>query len=624
MEKLAIEALEMLSDDFENALQRLCNFLVKFLGIRYSEIEVDGVKAEAGEPDCRVTEIRTDKAIIRLCGDEEVIKRLVPTLNKAIDRILFLQEVKAFLDQTPDIILSLDDEGTIVDQNETARKVFGDVMGKKFSEICKGDTCSAGEKFYSMIAIKGFRRNIVVGRDITERVRLEKELEDRERRFKALAELSPAGIIVHHQGEILFVNDALCKMHGYTKEEIMKKKVWDLIHPDYHELARVMMQKRLEGERPLYELKTLRKDGSERWVLVAGGAIDWSGKKSVMAFALDITDKKMMEQKLKEGEELFRNIFNSSSAGHYILVNGGFRLVNPTFERITGYSADELYGRRSLEIVAGEDREKVRKRAIEMLKGKTTEPYVYRIVRKDGKVRWVYESITSITYEGERAVLGSVVDITELEEEKRKLEELTSMLELINKTLRHDVLNALTSATAFLEIGIEDNSQEYLSKALESVNKAVHVVRNMRAFEDAVKSGELKCMDVREVVTEVAEPFDGVSIYGEGRALADEGLRSVIENIVNNAFIHSGTDRVEIRISESGEWCEIRIADFGIGIPDEIKERIFEEGFKHGKTGQTGLGLFIAKKIVDRYGGEICVEDNKPKGSVFVIRLRRC
>jgi len=169
----------------------------------------------------------------------------------------------------------------------------------------------------------------------------------------------------------------------------------------------------------------------------------------------------------------------------YILVNGRFKLVNPTVEEITGYSADELYGRRSLEIVAEEDREKVRKRAIEMLKGKSTEPYVYRIIRKDGEVRWVYENITSITYEGERAVLGSVVDITELEEEKRKLEELTSMLELINKTLRHDVLNALTSATAFLEIGIEDNNREYLNKALESVNKAVTIVRNMRAFEDA-------------------------------------------------------------------------------------------------------------------------------------------
>jgi len=319
VEKLPIEVLEILSDDFENTLQKLCDFLVKFLGVRYSEIEINGVKVKAGEPNCKVTEVRTNEAIIRLCGDEEEIKRLIPILKKAIDRIIFFQEVVTFLDRTPDVILVLNDEGVVINQNEIARKVFGDTVGKKFFEICKGDTCSVGEKFYSMIAIKGFRKNIVVGRDITERVRLEKELEDREKRFKALAELSPAGILVHHQGEILFVNDALCKILGYTKEEIMKKKVWDLIHPDYRELARVMMQKRLEGERPVYELKTLRKDGSERWVLVAGGAIDWGGKRSVMAFALDITDKKMMEQKLKEREELFRNIFNSSPAGHYIL-----------------------------------------------------------------------------------------------------------------------------------------------------------------------------------------------------------------------------------------------------------------------------------------------------------------
>ncbi len=198
------------------------------------------------------------------------------------------------------------------------------------------------------------------------------------------------------------------------------------------------------------------------------------------------------------------------------------------------------------------------------------------------------------------------------------------MLELINKTLRHDVLNALTSAIALLEMGIEDFDKNYLEKALTSVNRAVSIVRNMRAFEDAVKSGELRCINVEEVISDVVKAFERVSVKGKGKALADEGLRSVVENIVNNAFIHSGTDRVEITISEDKEWCEIRIADFGIGIPDEIKDMIFEEGFKHGPTAQTGLGLYAVKKLIERYGGEIWVEDNKPKGSVFVIRLRKC
>ena len=611
MEKSLIEVLEIFSEDFEGMLQKLCNFIVKFPGINYLEIQANGFESKAGEPSGRIIEVKTEETIIRLCGDEEKIKRLIPLLNKIVRRALYFNEYEAFLDNTSDLILFLNEDEIIVDQNKTALEVIGDSVGKKFSEICREGLCSLKEKFYSVQKVKGFRRSIVVGRDITERIRIERELEDRERKFKALAEFSPAGIVVHHQGEILFVNDALCKITGYTKEEIMGKRVWDLIHPDHHELAEAMMKKRLEGERPVYELKILRKDGSEGWTLVAGGAIEWDGKKSVMAFALDITDRKILELKLKEKEELFRNIFNYSSAGQYILVNGTFRLVNPMFERITGYSADELYGRRSLEIVLEEDRERVRKMAIEMLKGKDTEPYIY-------------ENVTSITYEGKRAVLGSVVDITELEKERKRIEELASMLELINKTLRHDVLNALTSATVFLEIGMDDNSKEYLNKALASINRAVHIVRNMRAFEDAVKSGELRCMDVREIVAEIAKSFDGVSIYGEGKALADDGLRSAVENIVNNAFIHSGTDRVEIVISETPEWCEIRIADFGVGIPDEIKEKIFDQGFKYGETAHTGLGLYIARKIVERYGGEIWVEDNMPKGSVFVIRLRRC
>ncbi|MEM2716548.1 MAG: ATP-binding protein, partial [Archaeoglobaceae archaeon] len=71
-----------------------------------------------------------------------------------------------------------------------------------------------------------------------------------------------------------------------------------------------------------------------------------------------------------------------------------------------------------------------------------------------------------------------------------------------------------------------------------------------------------------------------------------------------------------------GTYAEIRIADFGKGIPDEVKPRIFEEGFTYGEKASTGLGLYIVKRLVERYSGEIKVEDNKPKGTVFVIRLR--
>ncbi|MCD6486048.1 MAG: ATP-binding protein, partial [Syntrophobacterales bacterium] len=81
-------------------------------------------------------------------------------------------------------------------------------------------------------------------------------------------------------------------------------------------------------------------------------------------------------------------------------------------------------------------------------------------------------------------------------------------------------------------------------------------------------------------------------------------------------------DRITITTGKEDDMCEVRIADNGTGIPDEIKERIFEEGFMHGGTGHTGLGLHIVEKAMENYGGYAYVEDNEPQGAVFVLRFR--
>ena len=99
-------------------------------------------------------------------------------------------------------------------------------------------------------------------------------------------------------------------------------------------------------------------------------------------------------------------------------------------------------------------------------------------------------------------------------------------------------------------------------------------------------------------------------------------LSSVIDNIIRNAIVHGEANKIDITTKGKDDICEIRIADYGIGIPDKIKEKVFNEGFRYGETGGTGLGLYIVKKTVDRYGGSIHVEDNKPNGTVFVIKLK--
>lgn len=110
-------------------------------------------------------------------------------------------------------------------------------------------------------------------------------------------------------------------------------------------------------------------------------------------------------------------------------------------------------------------------------------------------------------------------------------------------------------------------------------------------------------------------------IQGDGQVLADDALISVIENIVRNALIHGGINQIEVKIKTKKDAVQISLADRGVGIPDVIKAKLFTEGTRYGPTGNSGLGLYIAKKTIERYGGQIWVEDNKPTGTRFIIKL---
>ena len=85
-------------------------------------------------------------------------------------------------------------------------------------------------------------------------------------------------------------------------------------------------------------------------------------------------------------------------------------------------------------------------------------------------------------------------------------------------------------------------------------------------------------------------------IEGDGVVLADEALISVFDNIIRNATIHGKADKIRIKIENKDELCEIRIADNGSGIPEEIKNEIFDEGFSYGDNRGSGLGLYIVRK----------------------------
>ncbi|MDI9642796.1 MAG: PAS domain-containing sensor histidine kinase [Archaeoglobales archaeon] len=325
----------------------------------------------------------------------------------------------------------------------------------------------------------------------------------------------------------------------------------------------------------------------------------------------------------EENLEWFKKLVDLTPVPCIVYTEGKFVYVNKAVEEATGYTKDELLREIFWELFDEEEKEKTREVMRKRLSGEQLEPYLLRVKRKDGSYRILKAFGVSDIWQGKRFGIVAFADVTQLEEERKKNEELSRMISLINRILRHDTLNALTSALGYMELYKDTGKETFCHNTRSQIERAVNVIKNLKNFEEVVKSGELRLMSVKSVAEEVAKGFGiPISIEGDCEVVADDGLRVIFENIFQNAVQHAETDRVEVKIKKSGSYAEIRIADFGKGIPDEVKPRIFEEGFTYGEKASTGLGLYIVKRLVERYSGEIKVEDNKPKGTVFVIRLR--
>ncbi|UCC17877.1 MAG: PAS domain-containing sensor histidine kinase [Dehalococcoidales bacterium] len=120
-----------------------------------------------------------------------------------------------------------------------------------------------------------------------------------------------------------------------------------------------------------------------------------------------------MDSIQSQSEDLFKSLAVSTPVGIYIIRESKFKYVNPAFERYTGYTADELIGMNSLELVLPDDRDMVREKAIEMLMTQDFQAYEYKSVTKDGDVKWILETVAPIDYQGKQATIGTYVDITE-------------------------------------------------------------------------------------------------------------------------------------------------------------------------------------------------------------------
>jgi two-component system cell cycle sensor histidine kinase/response regulator CckA len=259
--------------------------------------------------------------------------------------------------------------------------------------------------------------------DVTERKKAEEAIKQSERLYRAVVENSHDGIALFNENlQFEYVNEELCKISGYSQEEMLGHLGTEFLAEESIEMVRRNFAARQRGEYapPRYELVGVRKDGEKRWLELSSSVIETpGGGKRVLAQYLDITERKRAEEALKESENLYRALAEHSHAG-IVLIDDTFRFtyVNDEFCRIMGYVREELLGRDFRRYLAEETAHLPVEHYLARQSGESPPShYEFMIKRKDGIKRWLETSSSVITtVEGEKRTLAQFLDVTERRE----------------------------------------------------------------------------------------------------------------------------------------------------------------------------------------------------------------
>ncbi|MDI9570466.1 MAG: PAS domain S-box protein [Pseudomonadota bacterium] len=306
-------------------------------------------------------------------------------------------------------------------RNRVERRQQGDFPSERYELviIAKGgeerwlDTSATATEY------RGRPAGLAVLVDITERKRAAAALKRSEERYRSFLDtLTDMIFITDRKGRLIYMNPAMEQRLGYP-ESMAGKLFTEIVVPEYRQEAVARYRRGMAGERvPIYEIEFLCADDVRIPVeLNVTTYHDEDGHPAGrIGVARDIAER-------REEEKLFQIMARTSAAGVYIVQDGRFQYINPNAAAYAGYESEEMVGMESGSIVHPEDREKAALEAARMLRGESSHPYSFRVITKDGRIRWIMETLATIQYRGRRAILGNSMDVTERMEMERRLAE---------------------------------------------------------------------------------------------------------------------------------------------------------------------------------------------------------
>jgi PAS domain S-box-containing protein len=498
------------------------------------------------------------------------------------------------------------------------------------------------------------------------------ELRASEIRLRRLYESGIVGVIYWStNGQITDANDRFLQMVGYTREDLAAGRLdWVGLTPaEFRPLDErsVAELKALGVNREPFEKEYLRKDGTRVPVVVAGAMLDDARLEGV-AFVLDITERKRADGALRESERKYRIVADHAHAWEFWTApDGRFLYSSPSCERVTGYAREAFEADAALfdRIIHPEDQQVYAAHRGAGHEVCATEVADFRIVRRDGAVRWVSHVCTPV-YDADGRFLGirgSNRDITEQREAQQALtaaresaERAKAEAERANDAkdhflamLSHELRTPLTPVLAAITMLQDDprcdqslrETMEMLRRNVEMearlIDDLLDVTRIARGRIDLEKKPVLLAEAIREAV-EVCRPdiearrlHFGVDLGPCAPCIVHADiarLQQVFWNLLKNAVKftpHGGCVGIRCRLENGTVVAEVN--DSGIGMEPEDLSRVFSAFEQADRStarqfGGLGLGLAIARAIVELHDGRIeAFSDGRHKGSTFRVSL---
>nr|CRH05089.1 putative response regulator receiver domain modulated histidine kinase with PAS sensor domain [Candidatus Magnetococcus massalia] len=474
----------------------------------------------------------------------------------------------------------------------------------------------------------------------------------------AVEHMGDSAFLIDEQAHLHYVNETACKTLGYTEQELLKLNVED-IGPDYpRSLWPTHWEVLKELGSMIFQTRHRCKTGETIWVEIQANYIDIHGEAFNFAFARDITERRVSERKLR----LLSKAVESGPASIMITdPEGNIQYVNPKFEQITGYEADEVMGHNPKFLKSGDNDPKLYDELWASIS--QGEEWSGELLnrRKDGSTYWELIHISPVCTEDDGAIshyVGVKEDITDRKEVEQALAEAQQQAESASRskseflaTMSHEIrtpMNAILGMTELLgETELTVDQRNYLAVCRSSGENLLQIINDILDIS-RVEAGRLvvhaKPFNLRRIVKDAGEVIrfrsqekglnqlvsvdSNVPQWFIGDAAR---IRQILINFLGNAvkFTESGTiaTLVTCEHDKADRYAvTFRVVDTGVGVPKSYQEHIFNafqqvDSSSHRRHGGTGLGLAICQKLVDLMDGYISLKSDEGIGSAFSFVL---